>query len=125
MGMIRNIFFKNSSGTQINPATEESLAILRQILKNTESLQMVDQYGRLRVVLDDFLANSNNPTNAIGSGTINANITTSYAGVSTMAGQIGSYISYVGTNSQPLKWYLWDVMNNVYGSGNGKNLTRT
>ena len=123
MGFIRNLFIQNTSGNTINPATEESLAILRQILKNTESLQMVDPYGRLRINLMDFYANTNNPSYLIDNGVSNGNLQMGNFGVVLLVNV--TYLGYIGSNSQLVKYTLWDIMNNVYGSGNSTNLTRS
>ena len=123
MGFIRNLFIQNTSGNTINPATEESLAILRQILKNTESLQMVDSYGRLRINLMDFYANTNNPSNLIDNGVTNGFLQMGNFGVVLLVN--ANYLGYIGSNSQLVKYTLWDIMNNVYGSGNSTNLTRS
>ena len=123
MGFIRNLFIQNTSGNTINPATEDSLAILRQILKNTESLQMVDSYGRLRINLMDFYANTNNPSNLIDNGVTNGFLQMGNFGVVLLVN--ANYLGYIGSNSQLVKYTLWDIMNNVYGSGNSTNLTRS
>lgn len=70
---IKDVNLKNTAGTQISPAEEETLQILKMLLKRTESLATIDAAQRLRVAIDSAIT--------VGvSGTVNSQITT-YGGV--------------------------------------------
>lgn len=71
---IKDVNLKNTAGTQISPAEDETVQILKMLLKRTESLATIDAAQRLRVTLDAT-------TITMGvSGTVNSQITT-YGGV--------------------------------------------
>lgn len=74
---IKDVNLKNEAGAQINPAEDETVQILKMLLKRTESLATVDAAQRLRVALD-----ASAPTVTV-TGTVTASNTqlTTYGGV--------------------------------------------
>ena len=64
----------NSSGTTINPATDESVQLLRRMVKILDSLATVDSQNRQRVTLD--AANVGLVVSQATAASLNANIGT-------------------------------------------------
>ena len=126
MSWFKNFGILNSSGTQINPATEESLSILRQILRYTESLGYVDPFRRLKVVVDDWTGNVAGSLNAPGSGTQTTNMVISVTGTPNVTLNNTSVIGYLGASGNSvfdIKWVTWDLMNTTYNSTVRSHLT--
>lgn len=55
------VILRDATGTSVNPATEESNALLRRILKVLESNQVVDDKQRQRVTVE-AIGRNNSPT---------------------------------------------------------------
>ena len=130
MSWIRNIFLKNSKNQQIDPVTDESLMILRELLINIESLGSRDRYGRLKVVWEDFLQNSS-IVQASGSGIQTKGLNISNGGGASIAitTSASSVVANLGGNAAQVgldaSFNVYDIMNYSYGCGVAKNLTRT
>ena len=127
MSWLKNLFVQNTAGNTINPATEESLKILRQILKYTESLGYTDPYRRLKLVVDDYTGNISGVIQAPGSGVQTSPIAISSAGGTVNASLGGnSVIGYLGAGGTPvfdIKWITWDTMNTAYNNTIRSHLT--
>lgn len=59
-------YILNASGTTINPTTEETVFLLRRMVKLLESNATVDSQNRMRIAIDSSVALTANPA----SGTI-------------------------------------------------------
>ena len=127
MSWLKNLFVQNTAGNKINPATEESLMILRQILKYTESLGYTDIFRRLKLVVDDYTGNTSGAIQAPGSGTQTTAMSISGTGGAVNATLGGnSVIGYLGAAGNPvfdLKWTTWDMMNTAYNNTIRSHLT--
>ena len=91
----KNVLVKNVANVQINPASEESVVLLRRILKVLESNAVVDSSQRQRVIAD-----------SVGALPTLSNVTT-VATVTTV-----NQLSGVDA-----KWTIIDIARNTYANG--------
>lgn len=97
---------KDSTDTRINPAQDDSVILLRRIVKLMESQATVDSANRQRITIDSLGTGTAVTTTIPVSGTVTA--TVSSAAISTIAGQ----------NQQMFQ----DVARNAYANGIRNNL---
>lgn len=105
-GASGSVTVKDTTDTQINPATDESILYLRRIVKLMESQAVVDSQMRQRVTVDVM------PTTTV-TGTITANIGTGTLSAITTLNQIA------GVDS---RWQIIDWSRQAYNSGIRGNL---
>lgn len=90
----------NNSGTIINPVQDETVILLRRLVKIMESQSVVDNQMRQRVVVDAM------PTTAV-------------SGSLTTAGSISTLNQIAGVDS---RWQIVDWSRQAYNSGIRSNL---
>jgi hypothetical protein len=106
-GASGNVGLINTSSTQVNPATDDSIVYLRRIVKLMESQATVDSGNRQRITLDSLGPGTAITTTLPISGTVTA--TVANATITTLAGQ----------NDQMFQ----DVARTAYAVGIRNNLT--
>ena len=128
MSIFTKYFVNNTKNNSINWASEESLTILRQLASNFRSLNNVDPYGRLKVIIDSCY--SNNPasvSNYSGSSSAQSQTVSLFPNsviTSMNAGSAPSFITYFDNGGNYDTRYLPpDIMNQAFCSGIRKNLT--
>ena len=128
MSIFTKYFVNNTQSNSINWASEESLTILRQLASNFRSLNNVDPYGRLKVIIDSCY--SNNPvsvSNYSGSSTSQYQTVSLFPNsviTSSNAGSTSSVITYFDNGGNYDTRYLPpDIMNQAFCSGIRKKLT--
>jgi hypothetical protein len=97
------VTLKDSTGVSINPASEESITLLRRILKVLESSQIVDTKQRQRVVVEAIGTNS-----APASTEINATLPVTVASVTSVAGASQGPTTNAPTLSTTLFQPIWE-----------------
>lgn len=102
---------KDTTGTQINPSTDDSVVYLRRIVKLMESQAVVDSGNRQRITLDSIGTGTAITTTVPVSGTV----TTSLAAG---ANAIGSITAIDGYNHQMFQ----DFAKTAYATGIRNNL---
>jgi hypothetical protein len=90
----------NNSGTVINPVQDETVILLRRLVKVMESQAVVDNQMRQRVVVDAM------PTTAV-------------SGSLTTAGSVSTLNQIAGVDS---RWQIVDWSRQAYNSGIRSNL---
>ncbi len=90
---------KDTTATAINPATEESSILLRRLVKQVESLTVVDSAQRQRVAVESAV---------ISSGTITTVTTVTTVATTTTLNQLA------GVDA---KYFLIDTARNAYANG--------
>lgn len=103
---------KDSTGEVINPATEESLILLRRMLKQIDSLAVIDSAQRQRVTIDSI---SNNLT--LGTVSTVATVTT----VNTVT-TVSNVVSMGGVDA---RFLYMDTARNAYANSIRSNLINT
>lgn len=106
---------QDTSGTQINPATDDSLQYLRRMVKIMESQAAVDSANRQRITLDSLGTGTAITTTVPVSGTVTATVTGATLGAGTAA--IGS-VNIDGQGRQMFQ----DFARQAYNSGIRGNL---
>ena len=124
MSFLTKYFPNNNSNNVINWASEESLAILRQLLSNFRALNVLDANQRLKIVGDTWGINSNTlgsdgPSSATQTTLATTQSSTNSAIITSAASAIGSFDA---SNMDP-RYFVVDIMNQAYCSGTRKNLT--
>lgn len=105
----------DTSGTQINPATDDSLQYLRRMVKIMESQAAVDSANRQRITIDSLGTGTAVTTTLPVSGTVTATVTGATLGAGTAA--IGS-VNIDGQGRQMFQ----DFARQAYNSGMRSNL---
>lgn len=106
---VEAVGIKDTTGTIVNPATDDAVVYLRRMVKLMESQATVDAGNRQRITIDSLGTGTAVTTTIPVSGTVTA--TVSSAAISTMAGQ----------NQQMFQ----DVARNAYANGIRQNLIFT
>ena len=111
---------KNTSGTTINPATDDAVVLLRRMVKLMESQATVDSANRQRITLDSWgLAST-----LLGTGT-SANCARVALGSDSTVGTVTSVTNVVTIGSYTAQQMFGDVSHDVYANALRKNLTFT
>jgi hypothetical protein len=112
---IASVGINDSKDNRINPAQDDSVILLRRIVKLMESQAVVDSGNRQRITLDSIGTNTAVTTTVPVSGTVTATV----AGATLAAGSatIGSVL-IAGQNQQMFQ----DVARNTYANGIRQNL---
>lgn len=105
----KNVIVKNPQGESSNVASEESLLLLRRLVKIAESLGVVDSQQRQRISLDASTATVN--VNALGQAGHIGNTTIQF-------GPVGS-----NANGVDSRFLLIDIAKNAYVNGIRNKLT--
>lgn len=103
----------DTTGTQINPATDDALVYLRRMVKLMESQAAVDSANRQRITLDSLGTGTAITTTVPVSGTVTATVS-----LSAGANAIGSITAIDGQNHQMFQ----DWARQAYNSGIRGNL---
>lgn len=101
---------KDTTGTQINPSTDDSIQYLRRIVKLMESQAVVDAGNRQRITLDSIGTGTAVTTTVPVSGTVTATVAST---------TITSLTSFNGWNQQMFQ----DPARTAYATGIRQNLT--
>jgi len=118
----------NSSGTVINPAQDESILLLRKIVKLLEASATIDLKQRQKVVVEAIGTNNATPTEVNAAipvtGTVSANSTAVASTVN--MGQV--VVGFGGqataaANIIDSRYFLVDTSRNAYANGIRKNLS--
>jgi hypothetical protein len=112
---IDSVGLKDAFDNRITPAQDDSIILLRRIVKLMESQAVVDSGNRQRITLDSIGTNTAVTTTVPVSGTVTATV----AGATLAAGSatIGSVL-IAGQNQQMFQ----DVARNTYANGIRQNL---
>lgn len=104
---------KDTTNTQVNPATDDSIVYLRRIVKLMESQAVVDSANRQRITLDSLGPSTAITTTVPVSGTVTVSGTTLSAGTN----NIGS----VNIDGQGRQMFT-EIARQAYNSGIRSNL---
>ena len=117
----------NSNGTTINPATEESVLLLRKVVKLLESNATIDPKQRQKVVVEAIGTNNTTPTelNAAIPVTIGAAISANSTAVAS-AVNMGNVVVQFGAASTASgidsRFAMIDTARTAYATGIRSNL---
>jgi len=116
----KKVLVLNTSGTQINPAQDESVVLLRKIVKLLESNAVVDSSQRQRIIAEQATAANLLCTATIASGTITSVSSATLAATSANIGQVvigyGAQAS-AAANIIDSRYTLIDQARNAYANG--------
>lgn len=115
-GAASAVGIKDTTDTQVNPATDESVLYLRRIVKLMESQSVVDAANRQRITLDSLGPATTITTSVPVSGTVTATVTGATLGAGVAA--IGS-VNIDGQNRQMFQ----DFAKTAYATGIRQFLT--
>jgi len=108
---------KDSKGEVVNPASEESVVLLRRIAKILENQQAVDPQQRQRITLDNVTAGTTLPT--VTTVTTVGTVSTITAGTITTVGSVTNIAGLFNWNQQILS----DPARTAYNTGIRSQLT--
>jgi hypothetical protein len=115
-GAASAVGIKDTTNTQVNPATDDSVQYLRRIVKLMESQAVVDSANRQRMTLDSLGTGTAITTTIPVSGTVTSTVTG--ATLAAGAAAIGSITAIDGQNHQMFQ----DFAKSAYASGIRQNL---
>lgn len=120
-GVASAVTVKDTTNTQINPATDESIIYLRRMVKLMESQAVVDNQMRQKITIDSLGGGTAVTTTIPVSGTITATVasTTITSGTITTVSAVTSLNQIAGVDS---RWQIIDWSRQAYNSGIRDNL---
>ena len=118
----KNVLVNNTSLQQVNPAQDESVILLRKIVKLLESNAVVDINQRQRIVAEQATAANLNATvtGTITLGTMPA-LVASTATIGNVVVGFGAVAS-TAANTIDSRYFLMDTARNAYANGIRANL---
>lgn len=122
MADLSTIKLKDSSGTVTNPATEESILLLRKILKVLESNATVDNKQRQKVTIEAIGTNSSPASTEINATipvtAVGTNIGTTIAGnaVAVVPAIGAPYYQAVWEGPVDQRWRIIDAARNTFAN---------
>lgn len=110
---------KDTTDTQINPATDESIIYLRRMVKLMESQAVVDNQMRQKITIDSLGGTTAVTTTIPVSGTVTSNIGTGTLAAVTTVTTLTTLNQIAGVDS---RWQIIDWSRQAYNSGIRGNL---